>query len=346
MTENNKYYTADSYGEAKDLACSSAVLSEEIIAIFAFENHQIKKIMFSVTILGSCSAMAVAGEISSAQIIRNGKHHYLVDCADGTTLKLMENKIQYGHIDAIFISHIHGDHTAGLINLLGTFKLTGRKAPLKIYAPADLFRIYETVFKEIVGTFHFKVDFISIDMDEYKLIHEDTAIRVYSIPLHHSVPDVGFLFKEKQKLPNVRIEEIRKYNIPVTEISKIKNGMDWTLEDGTVIDHNDLLCPPETPKSYAYCSDTAYFPELADYVKDVDLLYHEASFLERDRELAVKYGHSTAREAALTALNANVGQLIIGHISARYDGFSEAVDEAMVIFPKTNFAYPSTIYEL
>ena len=302
--------------------------------------------MFTITILGSCSAMTTPGEISSAQVVRNGKHHYLIDCADGTTLKLMENKIQYGHIDAIFISHIHGDHTAGLINLLGTFKLTGRKAPLKIYAPADLFRIYDTVFKEIVGTFHFKVDFIAIDMDEYKLIHEDTVMEVYSIPLRHSVPDVGFLFKEKQKLPNVRIEEIRKYDIPVTEISKIKHGMDWTFHDRTVINHNDLLYPPESPKSYAYCSDTAYFTELSDYIKNVDLLYHEASFLETDKELAVKYGHSTAREAAQTALDANVGQLIIGHISARYNGFSEALDEAKNVFPKTNFAYPSTIYEL
>ena len=302
--------------------------------------------MFSVTILGSCSAMPQPGQISSSQVVRNGKHHYLIDCADGTSLKLMENNIQYGHIDAIFISHIHGDHTAGLINLLGIFKLSGRKSILKIYAPADLFRIYDTVFREIVGRFHFNVEFIPIDMDEYKLIHEDTVTEVYSIPLRHGVPDVGFLFKEKQKLPNVKIEEIQKYNIPVTEISKIKNGMDWTLEDGTLINHNDLLYPPHEPKSYAYCSDTGYFPELADYVRNIDLLYHEASFLERDKELAVKYGHSTAREAALTALSANVGQLIIGHISARYNGYYEALEEAKAIFPKTNFAFPSTIYEL
>ena len=250
-------------------------------------------------------------------------------------MQLRRNHVRLGRIHDIFISHLHGDHIFGLYGMLSTLNLTGRKNPLRIYAPVQ----FETILRSHLSDFdinlEFEIDFIPLSGNDPLTIMDNGRITVTSIPLKHRVPAYGFIFREKQRDLNIRKEMIKRYNIPLVKIKSIKKGEDFILPDGAVVPNAELTIMPPAPRSYAYCSDTSYFSRLATMVKGVDLLYHEATFAADKTELAHTTGHSTAGEAARTALEAGAGKLVIGHFSARYKEPDILLEEARAIFPET-----------
>jgi len=292
-------------------------------------------VTFSVTVLGSSSALPTTNRFPSAHVINSHERLFLVDCAEGTQIQLRKYHQKMNRINDIFISHLHGDHVFGIFGLISTFNLLGRKSPLNIYAHSD----FEDILKTNVAFFNdkmsFQIVFHPLNCSIVETIYEDNHLTVSTLPLRHRMPTVGFLFKEKLQQPNVRKDLISKYSIGLADIVKIKNGDDFTTASGEVILNSELTYYSHVPRSYAYCSDTFYSERLVGLVKNVDLLYHEATFLEKDINLAKQTGHSTAVQAATVAQKANVGKLLIGHFSSRYKNAHQHEIEAKEIFPNT-----------
>lgn len=261
-------------------------------------------------------------------------------------MQLRKNRIRFAKINHIFISHIHGDHVFGLYGLLSTFNLMGRKNPVHLYAPSKYFQILKSHLNDFDIHLGFEIDFIPLSGTNSVQILDDKYITVNSFPLQHRVQAFGFLFREKRAERNIIKEYITKYNIPTVRIPAIKKGEDFLTKDGVIIRNEDITHAPSEPLSYAYCSDTKYFRQLATFVKDVSLLYHEATFDKSKDDLAEVTGHSTTLDAARTALDANAGILLIGHFSARYKDISFLVEEAKTLFPRTFAAIDGKSFEI
>ncbi len=297
-----------------------------------------------LTVLGSNSALPTTKRFASAHVLNSHERFFLIDCSEGTQIRLRQYRIKFSRINHIFISHLHGDHYFGLFGLLSTFSLLGRRQALNIYADIKLQKILETVlnFDEIA----YKIIVNPLNFKEPEMIFDSKTLTVTSFPLRHRIPTCGFLFKEKEKLPNIKTSAVEKYNLSVQEIVAIKNGSNLTLKSGEVILHEDLTKAPAKPQSYAYCSDTKYFPRIAEIIKDVDLLYHETTFTAKDEKLAKSTGHSTAEQAAKIALTANAGKLIIGHFSSRYLNNGGLEAEAKKIFPNTQALHDGDTFDI
>ena len=301
---------------------------------------------FSVTILGSSSALPTANRFPSAHVINSHERLFLVDCAEGTQIQLRRYHQKMNRINHIFLSHLHGDHVLGVFGLISTFNLLGRTAPLNIYAHPDFEEILNTNVRFFNDRMSFQVQFHPLNCSIVETLYEDKHLTVSTLPLRHRMPTVGFLFKEKQQLPNVHKSLISKYSIGLADIVRIKNGEDFITHSGDVIPNSELTFQSHIPRSYAYCSDTFYSERLVGLVKDVDLLYHEATFLSKDMNLAKQTGHSTAAQAATVAQKANVGKLIIGHFSSRYKNAIQHEAEAREIFPNTIAVEDGQVYEI
>ena len=236
----------------------------------------------------------------------------------------------------IFISHAHGDHFFGLIPLLSSMRLMlDRTADLHLWLPADLEEPLRRDFEQYCYM-PFKLIMHPLDTTKQTVLYEDKDMKVETIPLNHRVPCCGFLFSEKPKAPVLLPEKCKAYGIPPREFGKIKAGADWTMEDGTVIPNSELTAASDfVPRKYAYCSDTAYYPEMIPQIEGADLLYHEATFTSEDEQQAVNAAHSTAAQAATIAKDAHVKQLAIGHYSIRYEDETPLLEEAQSIFPNT-----------
>ena len=288
-----------------------------------------------LTILGSSSALPTSERYPSAHVLNAHERLFLIDCGEGTQMQLRKNRIRFAKINHIFISHLHGDHVFGLYGLLSTFSLMGRENPIHLYAPENYHHILLSHLNDFDIHLSFEIDFIPLSGKDPFLILDDKYITVTSFPLQHRVPAFGFLFREKNSERNIIKDCIAEYQIPRVRIPAIKQGEDYVTQTGVIIKNADITIPPSAPLSYAYCSDTKYFKRLASFVKEVSLLYHEATFDKSKEDLAEVTGHSTTLDAARTALDANVGRLIIGHFSARYKNISFLVDEARTLFPQT-----------
>jgi ribonuclease Z len=288
-----------------------------------------------LTILGSSSALPTSERFPSAHVLNAHERLFLIDCGEGTQMQLRRNRIRFGKINHIFISHLHGDHIFGIYGLLSSLSLMGRKTPLHLYAPANYRRILFSHLADFDIKLSFEIDFVPLSKNEPEQILDDKYLTVFAFPLEHRVPAFGFLFREKPADKNIIKEAIEKYNIPGVRIPSIKKGADYICEDGSVIQNSEITTPPPTQLSYAYCSDTKYFKRLSSFVKEVTLLYHDATFDKSLESLAATTGHSTSADAARTALAAGVGSLIIGHFSSRYKDPAILVEEAREIFPHT-----------
>jgi len=297
-----------------------------------------------LTILGSSSALPTSERYPSAHVLNAHERFFLIDCGEGTQMQLRKNRIRFGKINHIFISHLHGDHIFGIYGLLSSFSLMGRKAPVHLYAPSNYNQILHSHLKDFDINLSFDIDFIPLSGKDPLRILDDKYVTVTAFPLEHRVPAFGFLFMEKQPDRNILKESIEKYQIPGVRIPAIKKGEDFITPDGVLIKNEDITVPPPEPLSYAYCSDTKYFSRLASFVKGVTLLYHEATFDKTKDDLAGVTGHSTTHDAARTALDAGAKSLIIGHFSSRYKDISILVDEAREIFPNTFAAIDGRSY--
>ncbi|MEA2041224.1 MAG: ribonuclease Z [Bacteroidota bacterium] len=288
---------------------------------------------FELTILGSNAALPTSDSISSSQILRVNNRNYLIDCSEGTQKRLRENKISIASIDHIFISHLHGDHYYGIFGLISTFNLLGRRRKLTVFSHPVLKKQIELLFQNTTLTFD--LEFINLNYSQETLLLEKKGLIVKSFPLKHRIETCGFLFYEKERKLNIRKNVVAKYELSVPDILKIKNGEDHKTAAGKLIKNELLTLKPYIPRSYAYCSDTAYHEAICDTVQNVNILYHEATFADEDQVLADKTLHSTASDAATIAKKSNAKQLIIGHFSERYKDKNKILGDAKKIFPNT-----------
>lgn len=293
---------------------------------------------FEVTILGCGSALPTLKHLPSSQVVNVREKLFLIDCGEGTQLQIRRNKLKFSKINNIFISHLHGDHMFGIMGLLSTMNLLGRTATLHIYGPKDLEPILRPQLDYFCNGFLYNIEIHTIDTKKHQLIYEDRSVEIYSIPLKHRILCCGFLFREKPTKPHIKSDKIKAYNIPICQINNIKSGMDLILENGEIIPNATLTIPAAPSRSYAYCSDTIYLPENVNILNNVNLLYHEATFCNRDLHYCKTTFHSTAEQAAMIAKEANVQKLIIGHFSSRYTDEELLLNEAQNVFPNTILA--------
>lgn len=301
---------------------------------------------FKIRILGCGSALPTLKHFASSQIIEVRDKTFMVDCGEGTQIQVRRARIHFNKILAIFITHLHGDHCFGLIGLISTLGMLGRTAPLHIYAPKELGPILKLQMDFFCNGLEYEVTFHEVDTSVAGIVYEDKSVIVKSITLNHRIACCGYMFSEKPTLPHIRRDMIDFYRIPECYRNNIKNGADWITPEGEVIPNNRLTEPAAAPRSYAYCSDTKYLPELYKLVYGVNLLYHEATYCSENENRASLYYHSTAKQAATVALNAKAKSLLLGHFSARYDNENAILNEARNIFPNTYLANEMSVFDV
>ena len=270
---------------------------------------------------------------------------FLIDCGEGTQVQLRKHKIKFSRINHIFISHLHGDHFFGLPGLVSTFRLLGREKELNIYGPKGIKEAITMLLKLGDSWTNYPLRFHELSSGESELVYEDDKITVHTIPLDHRIYTNGFLFKEKLGERKLNIEAVRYYEIDKAYYNNIKRGRDIVTEIGEIIPNKALTFDPPKPTSYAFCSDTAYKPEIVPIIKQVDCLYHEATFLESETHLAKKTKHSTAIQAAIIAKEASVNKLILGHYSTRYPSIQLFKEEASQVFDQVELADDGKSFE-
>ncbi|MBX2959320.1 MAG: ribonuclease Z [Flavobacteriales bacterium] len=302
---------------------------------------------FSILILGSASAAPTLARNPSAQLININEQYYLVDCGEGTQNRLRQHKIKFQRLNHIFISHLHGDHYLGLLGLLQTMSLLGRTLPLNLYGPKQLKELVDMNLAYSHSTLKYPLIFHETQTNQSEVLFENEHLTISTIILDHRVPCTGFLFKEKPKPRKINPKAIKRYEIPKYAMDNLKRGLDFSFPDKNEVIKNELLTlNPDESYSYAYCSDTKFNERIVPQLKDIDILYHEATFLHRDEKRAEATYHSTAKQAATIAKQANAKLLIIGHFSNRYKDLNVLLDEAKTIFANTQLAQDDAVFEM
>lgn len=293
----------------------------------------------SVTILGCNSALPSISSFQTSQLLSLREKQFMIDCGEGAQIRLRQLKIRVSRLNHIFISHLHGDHCFGLIGLISSLGMLGRTADLVIHSHPDLEKLLQPLIDYYCADAGYKVLFEPFNPRQHELLYEDRSLKVFSIPLKHRVPTAGFLFAEKERERHIIREMIDFYRIPVKDIAKIKQGADFVRDDGERVPNERLTTAPTPAAKYAYCSDTAYNEKMLPIIEGVDVLYHEATFMQSEIVRAKETAHSSALQAAQIAKSAGAKKLIIGHFSARYDHLEGLLAEARSVFPETQLAY-------
>ncbi len=297
-----------------------------------------------ITILGCHSATPKNNAFPTAQVVEVRGQLILVDCGEGTQIRLRQNSIKFNQIKHILISHLHGDHFYGLIGFLSTLSLLNRKNTLKIYAPVGAKEIIDIQLKYSKSFLTYPLEVNELNSTEPIQIIDHDKFSVKTIPLDHRVYTNGFLITEKPGDRKLNIEEVEKYPIDKVYYKKIVKGEDIVLENGEIIPNSKLTFPPEPTKSYAFCSDTAFKPDIVPIIKGATALYHESTFLEINEDLCAKTKHSTAKQAGIIAAKAEVGHLILGHYSARYKNLEMFREEAKNVFDNVLLAKTGEVF--
>ena len=296
--------------------------------------------------LGTASAMPVKDRTQSAQALQVHGRLFLVDCGEGTQYRLVQEHIPMMKLDSVFISHIHGDHVFGIFGLLSTLGMKGRQVPLNIFAPVNFGPILKFFLSYYGDGTPFEIRFTPLKMKEPETVLETKSTEVLAFPLNHGIDTFGFIFREKEPLLNIYKECIQRYGLTLTEIGTLKRGEDVVRADGSVIPASEAAYRPFIPRSYAYCSDTAPFPEEAAWLKGTDVIYHETTYTEEFAGEGAKRHHSTARQAAAIALEAGAKKLIIGHYTSRNVEVQAFEEECRSVFPETFAAHDGDIFEI
>ncbi|MES2134531.1 MAG: ribonuclease Z [Bacteroidota bacterium] len=301
---------------------------------------------FELLILGSSAATPTSTRNPTAQLLNIAERFFLIDCGEGTQIQMRRYKARFQSVNHVFISHLHGDHFLGLPGFLASMHLLGRKNELTVYGPKELEEIISVIHKHSETYLSYPIKFVATQDKHKQLLWEDDKVEVYSFPLKHRITTTGFLFKEKQLPRNINKYKLEKLDVSFAEIHKLKQGLDAVDNKGNSIKNADLTGEPPEPKSYAFCSDTKFFEELAESIQGVDLLYHESTFLEDKKDRAAITFHSTAAQAAQMAALANVKQLLLGHFSARYVYLEDFLEEAKPLFNNVSLATEGKIISI
>jgi len=300
---------------------------------------------FQVTVLGANSAIPAHGRNQTSQLVNIGNNFLLIDCGEATQIQLRKFKLKFSRIDFIFISHLHGDHYFGLMGLISSFHLNKRSRLLTIFGPNGLDEIITVQLKHSNTRLNFPLRFVPTKPEAKHLILEEKNFRVFSFPLKHRLPCTGFLVQEKPGLLNLIKEKLQETRVPIEAINSLRAGKDVLDEEGNVrFAVKDYTHPPKAPRSYAFCSDTVFDPELVPYIKGVNLLYHEATFGKDETQRAADTLHSTAEQAGQIASMAHVGKLLLGHFSTRYLHLDPILEEARTVFPESYLSEEGVTY--
>lgn len=302
--------------------------------------------LFELTVLGSGSATPSLIRNPSAQLLNAAGHYFLIDCGEGTQIQLRRNSLKLQRIGCILISHLHGDHYFGLMGLLQTMHLLGRQAKVTLICPPELKEIIEIQNKHSQTGLTFPLEYVFTDVKSEKKVYEDKNVEIFTFPLNHRIDCTGFVFREKLGMRKIVKEKLQQHKISVAEIHNLRIGLDVWDEDGKLVRNEDITLAPPAPRSFAYCSDTIHDENIVPYIKNVDLLYHEATFLEAEADRAKKTFHTTARQAASIARMAEAKQLLIGHFSARYGDTAPFAEEARSVFENTLLAEEGRTYKI
>jgi len=294
---------------------------------------------FEIDILGCGSATPTTLRNPSAQAINMNEKIFLVDCGEGAQLQMRKFSVKMSRLHSIFLSHLHGDHVLGLPGLISTLQLLGRTGDIDLYAHKELEPWLRQTLNFFCKYLPFEVKLIPLESEGLQILYENKTIRISSFPMKHRVPSNGFLFEEKKGLRHIKKDMIEFYHIPIRDIQGIKEGNDYLTDDGETIYNNLLTTPPTPSRSYAYCADTAFCPNIIPFIEGVDVLYHEATFAIADTARARETFHSTTKDAAEIARMAGAKKLIIGHFSSRYINTLSLLKEAQNIFPNTQTAF-------
>ena len=300
---------------------------------------------FTLNVLGTASALPTTERYPSAQVLDVRGRLFMIDCGEGAQVRLRKAKVSFLKIEHICLSHIHGDHIFGIFGLLSTMGMLGRSSVLNIYAPKSFGPILDFFMAHFGEGVKYEINFVELEMAEPSVVYENRTVELLAFPLKHRVETFGFIIREKIPPYNVYKEAISRYGLTLAEIGALKRGEDVVRED-CVIPHKEAAYLPYEPRSYAYCSDTAPFPELSQWVKGVSLLYHEATYPAEMSEMAEKNFHSTTVDAAKVAVDAGVGKLIVGHYSSRFPSVDFYLDELREIFPESYLAHDGYVVEI
>ncbi|MCK5775840.1 MAG: ribonuclease Z [Bacteroidales bacterium] len=301
---------------------------------------------FSVTILGSSSASPTRDRNTSAQLINYSNRFYLIDCGEGTQMQLRKNKVRISKIHHILISHLHGDHFFGLIGLLSSQSLFGRKKDLHLYADFRIQEIIDLQLKISETVLQFEIIYHPLNFSKKTTLFEDKKLKISSFPLDHRVPTCGFVFQEKKSLPNINKSFVKKHNPSIEQIKDIRSGNGFTDKDGYYYNHEKITISPYKPRSFAYCSDTKYFDTLSQNFNNIELLYSECTFMKDFQKIAEDKYHLTTADCAKIATEANVGRLIVGHFSARYKEILDLKDELTSLYPDAEVVRDNQIFHI
>ena len=300
---------------------------------------------FTLHVLGTASALPTTQRYPSAQVLDVRGRLFMIDCGEGAQMQIRRAGLSFLKIEHICLSHIHGDHIFGIFGLLTTMAMLGRSSALNIYAPASFQPILDFLVNHFGEGIRFPINFVHLEMTEPQVIYENRTTELLAFPLNHRIETFGFMIREKMPQRNVRKEAIERYGLSLAEIGTLKRGEDVLRKD-LVIPNEEAAYIPFEPRSYAYCSDTAPFPELSQWVKGVSVLYHESTFPAEMSEMAAKTYHSTTLQAARTALDAGAGRLLVGHYSSRFPSLDFFLEELRSIFPKTDLTREMDVVEI
>lgn len=297
-------------------------------------------------ILGNGSAVPTRNANPSSQMLIYRGRQFLIDCGEGTQMQMIKYGVKTRRLNDIFISHLHGDHFFGLFGMLSTFHLFGRDKELNLFAPAPLKLLLEKVFETSDTRLRFKINFFPLEDFKSTPIIETDTFKINGFALNHSVPTQGFVFREKPLPPKIDKSFVKKIGLTVKQINAIKSGEDFIDDEGKLYPNKDITTKSRNPLSYAYCSDTSYSEEIIEHIKEVKLLYHEATFDDSMLGMAETKKHSTASQAAKIAKLAMVEKLILGHFSARFKSFELLLNEARNIFPNSQISVEGDTYNI
>jgi len=300
--------------------------------------------MLVLTILGNNSAIPAFGRHPTAQVLQTDNDSFLIDCGEGTQTQLTKYKIRRSKITAIFISHLHGDHYFGLIGLITSMSLLGRTQPLNIYGPTVLEQIINLQLSVADTTLSFPISFYSLT--EEKVIFDNNKITIECFRVQHRIECWGFLFNEKKKPRKVDADRAKSYEIPEAYFGKLQQGEDYVTKRGTIIPNVEVTVAATKAKRYAYCADTIFDKDLVPKIKEVDVLYHEATYLKDLEERAASRYHSTTHQAATIAKLGDVKKLIIGHFSSKYETVDDFLKEAKEVFENTELGLEGICYRI
>ena len=293
---------------------------------------------FELTILGCGAAAPTPSFLTTSQLVNIHDHLILIDCGEGCQLTLRKLKLKFQRIKTVLISHMHADHIMGLPGLLASMNLLGRKTPIEIFGPEELESFVRTIWHKTCTHIDFPVQFKVVDSKKPSLLLEMKSYKIEAFPTKHRIATCGYKIEELRGNWNLKPETKDLFNLSYHEINLLKKGESINRKGGVVVDPNKCCIAPDKSRSYVFAADTAYTPKVVDAARDATLLYHEATFMESEKSIAIKTMHSTASDAGRVASEAGVQNLMLGHFSNRYRVLDDLLAEASAVFKKTSLA--------